>query len=119
MSRSKTVFCVFVLSFLVFFTSIRLAYAITDKGPIQKLGRGAIHLLACPFQLPKAVIETTGEAETVWLAPWKGMSEGIGKGFYYMGRQGISGLVDIFTFWTPAGRDWAPIYEPASMFPEI
>ncbi|GEM_PF-4710027 len=95
------------------------AYADLGKGPIQKLSRGLVHVLASPFQLPKEVIQTTGEGETVWLAPIKGMSEGVGKGLYEMVCQAFSGLIDIFTFWTPAGRDWAPVFEPPSMFPQV
>lgn len=120
MNHSKPAFFVLALSFLFVFSHFTpTAYAATDKGPVQKLGRGLVHLIASPFQLPKEIIETTGEAETVWLAPWKGMSEGAGKGLYQWGRQGLSGLVDIFTFWTPAGRDWGPIFEPVSLFPEV
>ena len=120
MPRSKSALLFFVFSFLFIILSLNhTAYADMGKGPIQKLARGVVHLAACPFQIPKEIIETTGEADTVWLASWKGMSEGVGRGLYNMGRQGISGLVDIFTFWTPAGRDWDPIFEPSSLFPEI
>ncbi len=120
MNRSKTALLVLVLSFLFIFSHFTpTAYAAMGKGPVQKLGRGLVHLIASPFQLPKEIIQTTGEAETIWLAPWKGMSEGVGRGLYQMGRQGLSGLVDIFTFWTPAGLDWGPIFEPVSLFPEV
>lgn len=120
MNRSKTALLVSILSFLFIFSQFTpTAHAAMGKGPIQKLARGFVHLIASPFQLPKEVIQTTGEAETVWLAPWKGMSEGIGKGLYQMGRQVLSGFADIFTFWTPAGRDWDPVFEPASLFPEV
>ena len=120
MTQSKTALLVLVFSFfLVFLNLNQAAYAETGKGPIQKLSRGVVHLLASPFQLPKEIIQTTGEAETVWLAPWKGFAEGGGRGLYQMGRQGISGLVDIVTFWSPLDRDWGPIFEPVSLFPEI
>ncbi len=119
MNQPKTTLFILILSFpLILLNFNQTAYAAMGKGPVQKLARGLTHFIASPFQLPKEVIETTGEAETIWLAPWKGMSEGIGKGFYQWGRQGISGLVDIFTFWTPAGRDWDPIFESASLFPK-
>ncbi|MBI4357849.1 MAG: hypothetical protein HY584_00995 [Candidatus Omnitrophica bacterium] len=89
------------------------------KGPVQKLARGFTYVIASPFQIPKEVIQTAGEAEPVWLAPWKGIAAGGGSGLYHMGRQGLSGLWDILTFGTPAGRDWDPLFEPASFVPEI
>ena len=119
MNRPKT--AIFVFIFFLLFLNFNSTACAADfgKGPVQKLARGLVHLVACPFQLPKEIIETTGEAETVWIAPWKGMSEGVGRGLYQMGRQGLSGLADIFTFWTPAGRDWEPIFESVSLFPEV
>ena len=119
MKTLKRALLFFIFVFITSSLSNQTVYAATGKGPIQKLARGAVHLVACPFQIPKEVIETTGEAETVWLAPWKGMSEGIGRGLYQAGRQGISGLVDIFTFWTPLDRDWGPTFESGSLFPEV
>jgi hypothetical protein len=47
------------------------------------------------------------------------MTAGVGSGAYQMGRQIVAGFADLFTFWTPNGRDWAPIYEPASLLPEM
>lgn len=121
MHRSKPVFFIFAFVFTFTFLGIHQTAFAADfgKGPVQKLARGVVHLIASPFQIPKEIIETTGEAETVWLATWKGMSEGVGNGLYQTGRQGISGLVDIFTFWTPAGRDWGPVFESTSLFPEV
>ncbi len=120
MKTSKRAFLCFTLSFFfVFLPLTQTAHAETGKGPVQKLTRGIVHLAAFPFQIPKEVIQTTGESETVWIAPWKGMSEGFGRGVYQAGRQMLSGLADILTFWTPAARNWDPIFEPSSLFPEI
>ena len=110
-----TAFCL-----LLSFVDPRQAQAADwKKGPVQKLARGFTHVVASPFQIPKEVIQATGEAEPVWFAPWKGFAAGGGSGLYHMGRQGVSGLWDIFTFWTPAGRDWAPLFESSTLFPEI
>ena len=96
------------------------AYAMgMGKNPIQKLGRGVIYVVAAPLQLPKEIIQTAAEAEPVWLAPWKGFAEGAGTGLYAAGRQGIAGIWDIFTFWTPAGRNWGPLFDSNSLFPEV
>ena len=95
------------------------AHAESKRGPIFKLGRGFTYLLASPFQIPKEIIQTTGESDVVWIAPLKGMTEGLGSGIYNMLRQGMSGMFDILTFFTPAGRDWQPLFEPTSLIPEI
>ena len=89
------------------------------KGPAQKLARGITHVIASPFQIPKEVIQAAAEADPVWLAPWRGFATGGGSGLYHMGRQGVSGLWDIFTFWTPAARNWGPLFEPSSLVPEV
>ena len=116
-SRIQFAFVILIALFL--FSAQSTAYAALSKGPIRKLGRGVTHVIASPFQIPKEVIETTGEGETIWLAPWKGMTEGIGAGLYQFSRQVISGLADIITFWTPAGMDWDPIVEPTTLFPQV
>lgn len=121
MKPSKVVFyCSLFIFFAMFLGSNQSASAAMDKGPVQKLARGVVHLAASPFQIPKEVIETTGETHSdIWIAPFRGMTEGIGVGIYQMGRQGMSGLVDIVTFWTPAGHDWDPVFESTSLFPEM
>ncbi|MBI4372586.1 MAG: hypothetical protein HY585_02515, partial [Candidatus Omnitrophica bacterium] len=78
-----------------------------------------VYIVASPFQLPKEIIQTAAEADPVWLAPWKGFAQGGGAGLYQMGRQGIAGFWDLFTFWTPAERDWEPLYETSSLVPEV
>jgi len=94
-------------------------YAAVSKGPAQKFARGIAHVLSAPFQVPKEMIETTAEAELAWLAPWEGATAGLGKGLFHFGRQLVSGFADLFTFASPSGRDWAPIFEPNSLFPEV
>ncbi|MBI4367983.1 MAG: hypothetical protein HY588_01170, partial [Candidatus Omnitrophica bacterium] len=86
------------------------AYAMeVGRGPIQKLGRGIIYLVASPFQIPKEIIQKAAEADPIYLAAWKGFAEGTGSGLYQAGRQGVAGFWDLFTFYTPAGRDWGPL----------
>ena len=108
-----------VLCTLVSVLFISLAYAALDKGPAQKFGRGLTYIVASGFQIPKEIIQTAGEAEPTWLAPWNGMTIGLGSGLYHAGRQLISGFWDLFTFWTPAGRDWAPLFERESFVPKV
>ena len=108
---------VFFLLFSTFFQSE--AQASIGKGPVQKLARGIVYLVASPFQLPKEVIQIAAQSEHFYLAPFKGVTAGAGSGLYNTGRQVIAGFWDIFTFWTPAGRDWGPLYESVSLFPEV
>ncbi|MBI1977691.1 MAG: hypothetical protein HYS55_02950 [Candidatus Omnitrophica bacterium] len=94
------------------------AYAGAHKGPVYKFARGITYIVASPFQLPKEIIQVASEEESPWIAPWKGMSQGAGSGLYQMGRQGIAGIWDLFTFWTPADRDWKSLFD-TSLFPEV
>ena len=116
---AKSSFIVVALMLVIFGFQPRTYAMEVGKGPIQKLGRGVIYVVATPFQLPKEIIQTAAEAEPVWLAPWKGFAEGAGTGLYAAGRQGIAGIWDIFTFWTPAGRNWGPLFDSNSLFPEV
>jgi hypothetical protein len=97
------------------------AYAGPDfgKGPGQKFLRGLFYLAASPFQVPKEIIQTAAETKPHYFAPFRGMTAGVGSGAYQMGRQIVAGFADLFTFWSPRGRDWQPIYEPASLLPEM
>lgn len=120
-SKGKTFFQVLFFSVFCLLFSVFCqpdAHASVGKGPAQKLARGVVYLVSSPFQLPKEIIQTAAEADPVWLAPWKGFAQGAGTGLYQMGRQGIAGFWDIFTFCTPAGRDWEPLYK-TSLFPEV
>lgn len=109
-----------VVFFLLFMAGLSTpVYATVEKGPVQKLARGFTHVLTAIFQVPKEIIQTTAEAEPVYLAPWKGFTVGSGTGLYLFGRQLVSGFNDIFTFWTPLGRDWAPLFEPSTLFPGV
>jgi hypothetical protein len=81
----------------------------------QKFGRGFVHLVTAPFHLPKEIIQTTAESEPVYLAPWRGITVGIGRGLYQWGRQWVSAGNDIFTFWRPG----PPLYEPETLFPGL
>ena len=113
-------FSFFSIFFLLFFTFCQSSvHADMGKGPAQKFARGLAYIVASPFQLPKEIIQTAGEADPVWLAPWKGFAQGAGAGLYQMGRQGIAGFWDVLTFWTPAGREWGPLFEPSSLFPQV
>ena len=91
----------------------------SGKGPVHKLSRGFAHIIAAPFQIPKEIIQTTAETKPHYFAPFRGMTVGLGSGAYQMGRQVVAGFADLFTFWSPRGRDWQPIYEPASLLPEM
>ena len=95
------------------------ARADIGKGPVQKLGRGIFYIIASPFQLPKEIIQKAADADPVYLVAWKGMAEGTGSGLYQAGRQAIAGFWDMFTFCTPAGRNWGPLFESSSLFPEV
>ena len=110
---------VFFFFFVAAGLNARLEAAVQTKGPAQKFGRGITHVITSPFQIPKEIIQTTSKAEIVYLAPWKGITSGFGSGVYHGGRQLISGFNDVFTFWTPQGRDWAPVYDSESLVPEI
>lgn len=106
------------LLFFIFGICHPEACADAQKGPVYKFARGITYIIALPFQLPKEIIQVASEEESPWIAPWKGMSLGAGSGLYQMGRQGIAGIWDLFTFWTPAGRDWKPLFD-TSLFPEV
>jgi hypothetical protein len=81
----------------------------------HKFGRGFAHFWLAPFHIPKRIIQTTSDTEPYYIAPFKGMTVGLGEGLFNMGRQWISAFRDIFTFWIPGD----PLYEPESLFPEI
>ena len=114
---------IFVLVlFLVFSVTLlpQKAYATASKGPVQKLARGIAQIFASPFQLPKEIIQKTSDSNApIYLVPVQGFFEGLGSGIYLGIRQMVSGFTDMFTFWTPLGRDWGPIYDPATLVPEI
>jgi len=120
--RKRTIHKVLLLSVFCFLFSgfsQSQAYADIGKGPAQKLARGFFYIVASPFQLPKEVIQKAAEADHIYLAAWKGFAEGGGSGAYQAGRQIMAGLWDILTFWTPVGRNWDPLFERASLFPEV
>ena len=119
-SRAKLVFCAGVIGFFIFLV-FRPSPIQADlgKGPVQKFGRGIVYIVSSPFHFPKEMIQAAAEAEPVYWAPWKGFSVGLGNGLFHFGRQMVSGFYDLLTCWTPGGRDWAPLFEPASLFPEI
>lgn len=117
MVKRNFLLSVFILGLVTSF--IPASHASIGKGPVQKLARGVAHVVSSPLQLPKQIIETAAQAEPAWMATWEGVTAGTGKGFFYAGRQLVSGFVDIFTFPTPSGRDWAPIFESSSLFPEV
>ncbi|OGW76642.1 MAG: hypothetical protein A3J52_00305 [Omnitrophica bacterium RIFCSPHIGHO2_02_FULL_49_9] len=85
------------------------------NAPVQKLARGVTHVTTAVFHIPKEIIQTTMETEPVYLAPWSGMTAGLGRGGYAFGRQLVSGFVDIFTCFKPGG----PLFASDSLFPEI
>ena len=88
------------------------------RGPIQKFTRGIVYIVASPFQLPKSMIQVAAETDPVYFAPLRGLSVGLGTGLYEGVRQLIAGCWDIFTFWTPAGRKWGPLFD-TSLIPEV
>lgn len=119
-TRSARTNLLLVVIFLFFLTGFNSqAYATAGKGPAQKFARGLTHILTAFFHIPKEIIQTTAETEPVYLAPWRGFAVGMGNGIYLFGRQLVSGFNDIFTFWTPLGRDWGPLFDPPTLFPEI
>ena len=81
----------------------------------RKFWRGYAHLVSSPFQMPRQIIQTTVEGEPHYLAPFKGMTAGLGLGAYHFVRQGISGFYDLFTFAHPG----PPLYESEKFFPEL
>ena len=111
-------FCILCLLSSLFFQPAAQAAGF-GKGPGQKFVRGITYLVTAPFRLPKEMIQTAAESEPVYLAPWRAISVGAGNGLYQAGRQGLAGLYDLFTFWSPTDRDWAPLFEPSSFFPEV
>ena len=120
MNRKMSVFILISLFVFCFVLAPQSAYAAFPKGPVQKFGRGFFHVVSAIFQIPKEIIQTTSDSTAPpYLAPLQGFFQGFGSGVYLGIRQIISGFADMFTFWTPAGRDWGPIYEPATLFPEI
>src|SRR3989338_276623 len=112
-SRLSFIFALLLLFSFMFLPEARASFG--EKGPVQKLAMGFAHVLSAPLYIPKEIIQTTMEAEPVYLAPWKGITFGVGKGAFLMGRQWISGFRDIFTFWTPG----PPLFEPDSLLLEI
>ena len=115
----RKVLIFFVFCFLSSVLCQSRAYANIGKGPVQKLGRGIFYIVASPFQIPKEVIQKASEADPVYLVALKGGFEGVGSGIYQTGRQIVAGFWDIFTFWTPAGRNWGPLFEASSLVPEV
>ncbi|OGW85255.1 MAG: hypothetical protein A3C35_04815 [Omnitrophica bacterium RIFCSPHIGHO2_02_FULL_46_11] len=119
--KKRAIHNVLLVSLLCLLSSVfypSQAHADFGKGPIQKFGRGFFYIFASPFQIPKGMIQTAQDAEPVYLAPVKGTIAGGGIGVYEFTRQLIAGFWDVFTFATPAGRDWGPLYEPSTLFPE-
>lgn len=117
MKQSRLSF-VIALLLLLFFSLLFLPQAhasFGEEGPAQKLARGLAHVVSAPLYIPKQMIQTAMEAEPVYLAPWQGMTFGFGKGVFLMGRQWVSGFVDIFTFWNPS----PPLFEPETLLLEI
>ena len=111
---------VLVVFFFCFFSAPQSAYAMPFKGPAQKFARGIASVVTAIFQIPKEVIQKTSDSTApIYLVPVQGFFEGFGSGIYLGIRQIVSGFTDILTFWTPLGRDWGPIYEPASLVPQI
>lgn len=119
MTHLKTWFGISLFVFFMSFAQDARAAWIDQKGPAQKMARGWVYIIASPFQVPKEIIQTASQAEPAWLAPWEGMTTGLGRGGYHLGRQLVAGLVDIFTFKSPAGRDWEPLFKAESFFPEV
>jgi len=111
--------CLFFLLTLTLFTQPVLAGAEFGRNPPEKLARGIFHFLTSPFQIPKEVIQVASETEPFYMSSWKGMTTGLGNGLYQMGRQMYSGMFDVYTFPTPAGRDWEPIFASETLFPEV
>ena len=89
------------------------------KGPAHKFGRGLVSIVTSPFQVPKEIIETASQADRAWLAPMEGMTLGLGKGIYNFSRRFAAGWLDLFTFGSPAERDWGPPFKVAPVLPEI
>ena len=112
---------VFLFSVLCLLSSVLCptqAHAGFGKGPAQKFARGFFYTFSSPWQIPKEMIQTAQDAEPVYLAPVKGVIAGGGSGVYLFLRQFIAGFWDMFTFASPSGRDWGPLYERSTMFPE-
>jgi len=120
MKTGVSVFVLVVFFMFCFVSAPPSAFAAASKGPAQKFARGVVHITAAIFQIPKEVVQKTGDSTApIYLVPIQGLFEGFGNGVYLGIRQVVSGFTDIFTFWTPAGRDWDPIYEPATLVPKI
>ena len=112
-------FLVVIFSILLFICGSEGFAQSTAKSPAQKFTRGFTHMVMSPFHVPKQIIETASESDPVWMGAWKGVTLGTGQGLFNSGRQAVSGLYDVFTFWTPAGTDWQPLFETESLFPQI
>ena len=116
--NKKKCFCL-ILTVTLFLSFSPTVHAALAKGPAQKFARGFTHVVTAPFQIPKQIIQTASETEPFYLGTWAGVTLGTGNGLFYMGRQLVSGFYDMFTFFSPGGRDWAPLFEASSLFPEI
>ncbi|OGW81566.1 MAG: hypothetical protein A3G33_01990 [Omnitrophica bacterium RIFCSPLOWO2_12_FULL_44_17] len=114
---------VLVLTFFFFLSSAyadQLSNQLSEtKGPLHKFSRGIVYMIGSPFQVFKDVIQISAETEPFYLATWKGPTVGLATGVYDTGRQLFAGLFDLFTFYTPAGRDWKPLCAPETMIPEV
>ena len=120
MKTSASVFILVAVFTFCFILTPQSAFAIPFKGPARKFARGIAHIATSPFQLPKEIVQKTSDSTApAYLVPIQGFFEGVGSGFYLGIRQMVSGFADIFTFWTPLGRNWGPIYESASLVPQI
>lgn len=118
--KSKISVLVLFVFLLALISPSASAAPFKGRGPAQKFGRGIFHITTAIFQLPKEIIQKTADAgEPAAMAPLEGFFVGMGSGIYLGIRQLVSGFTDVFTFYTPMERDWGPIYEPATMFPEI
>ncbi len=115
----KTRVFVSVVLLAMLFCSLSPISQAAVSGPVQKLGRGLTHVVIAPAQIPKWMLQTAYETEPFYMASWSGVTMGGGKGIYMCGRQMVSGLWDMFTFPSPAGRNWEPLFESSSLFPEL
>lgn len=89
------------------------------RNPVQKFARGLFYIASSIFLVPKEIVQVGGDTEPFYMCSLKGPLVGGAQGAYEMLRQIGAGVFDILTFPSPAGRDWKPLFEPETLYPQL
>lgn len=92
---------VYVLSVALLLFSSALVVAVakppTVLSPVMKFGKGAVHTVASPLEVPISVSKVSKTYGPFW-----GISVGPVNGVLAMVERGLAGAIDVLTFYVPA-----------------